>query len=550
MTVETAQAPAPRPRRARARPSVETELSLLLDVGTAWTKAALVGRAGGRWRIVSGTAQPTAWGESVLVEDLVSRLAAHADARLSRRLPLLVREAPRITCRSPARAGRLAIVAETAAGRDAAVAVARRSGWMIGAVASADDGRGEAGWWQLLRDVGADGWLLVATGHVLPPGGPLWGVAAAARGRANTPVFVIGPETAGDAFAETFGDAATWVADAVDAHLHDVLLNQLRELSGLDEPRTMAPLAFGRAMAALRRGLGIGVLGVDLGASWTAWASATAEGAATSVIADAERRILRSSVRGDGARAAAEILPEDVDEFTTTDAVANLAAHPSALPASAAEAGIAQAVGIDRLAAVRRAMGRPTGIDLLVGSGRLISGAPHAADAAMILLDGLRPEGVTQLAIDPWGICAPLGALADGDVDEGMETLRDDLLVPLGTAIVSSGGRPGQVAFRARLRRPGWPDSPAIELRSGGLAVLPLERGGRADLEVELERGVQLGMAHRGRRLRAPVTGGSVGVILDARDDPIQLPSRPGDARTMVESWRDALRRESRPAGA
>ena len=85
-----------------------------------------------------------------------------------------------------------------------------------------------------------------------------------------------------------------------------------------------------------------------------------------------------------------------------------------------------------------------------------------------------------------------------------------------------------------------------FEIRSGTVVVLPLERRASGELEIELERGVQLGVAHRGRRLRAPVTGGAVGVILDARDDPIQLPNRPGDARTVIQSWRDALRREGR----
>ncbi len=76
--------------------------------------------------------------------------------------------------------------------------------------------------------------------------------------------------------------------------------------------------------------------------------------------------------------------------------------------------------------------------------------------------------------------------------------------------------------------------------------MIPLERGGSGELELELEKGAQVGGPHKARRLRVPVTGGAVGVILDARDDPIQLPTRPGDARTMIQSWRDALRREGR----
>jgi hypothetical protein len=242
------------------------------------------------------------------------------------------------------------------------------------------------------------------------------------------------------------------------------------------------------------------------------------------------------------------MLPADVDEFATGDATANLAARPTAVPASAPEVAIAQASGIDRLAAARRQMGGCPPVDLVVGGGQLLTGAAHPADAALVLLDGLRPAGVTQLALDSWSICGPLGSLVPDDADEGMETLRDDLLVPLGTSVMSLGGKSGQVAFHARLRRPGWPDSVQFEVRSGSLVVIPLERGAAGELEILLERGVSIGSAHRGRRFRVAVTGGSVGVILDARGDPIALPSRPGDARAMVESWRDALRRERRPA--
>jgi hypothetical protein len=84
-----------------------------------------------------------------------------------------------------------------------------------------------------------------------------------------------------------------------------------------------------------------------------------------------------------------------------------------------------------------------------------------------------------------------------------------------------------------------------VEVRAGTLTVLPLERGAQGELEIELERGVTIDDHVRGPRLRAAVSGGAVGIILDARDDPIQLPARPGDARTVTQTWRDTLRRES-----
>jgi hypothetical protein len=537
MTTATAE---PRPARTPARVTPETELTLLVDVGTAWTKAAVVGRASGRWRVVSGAAQPTAWGETALVEDLVGRLAPHADARLQRRLALLVREAPRITCRSPRRAGRLAVVADHADALESAVALATRSGWRVEAAVAGDDRVDSGERFERLRSAEVDAWLAVPA----PGGGsgPIWGLLAAARGEATARVLVVGPIDEPPALAGLFGPRAEWVSERLDGGLADALLAQLVTLNGIAETRTATPLAFGRAVEALAKGLGLAVLGVDLGATWLAWRRSGADERTVMLAGSPDRPM------PEGSRAAAEILPTDADEFTTSDSMAGLAARRSGLPATAIEAAIAQAIGVDRLASARHVLGGCPPVDLVVAGGRLLAAVPHPADAALILLDGLRPPGVTQLAIDAWGVCGPLGALADdGDVDEGLETLRDDLLVPLGSVARSEGGQPGQVAFRARLHRPGWPDATPVEVRTGSLAVIPLERGGAGELEITLERGVRIGPATRDPRLRIAVTGGAVGVILDARGDPIQLPARPGDARTMIQTWRDTLRREAAP---
>jgi hypothetical protein len=539
------------PERRPARVVPETELSVLLDVGSAWTKAAVVGRAAGRWRVVSGAAQPTAWGEAALVEDLAARLAPHADARLRRRLAALLREAPRITCRSPAGPGRLAVATNTAAQLNEARATAIRAGWRVGAGLAAEDRIPAAEHFHVLRDVDPDLWVVVADTAPHPGRDATWALLAATA-RPGTPVLVVGSPAAAELVGTRLGRVPAWVGADSGPSLRQALLDRLAQRSGVAEPRALTPIAFGRAMAVLGRGLGLDVLGVDLGATWLSWGGGDGSDAAH----DPDRAataLLAGPADADapeGSRAATEILPTDLDAFATTDALATLRERPATLPATMAESTIAQAIGVDRLAAGRRLLGGTPAVDLIIGGGRLLAGVAHPADAALTLVDGLRPVGVTQLAVDPWAICGPLGALVASDVDEGLETLRDDLLTPLGTAVASRGGRPGQVAFRARLRRLGWPDTPQVEVRTGSLLALPLDRGAVGELEVELERGVTLGRPHRARRLTVAVTGGAVGVILDARDDPIQLPVRPSDARTVIAGWRDALRREARPAAA
>jgi hypothetical protein len=187
---------------------------------------------------------------------------------------------------------------------------------------------------------------------------------------------------------------------------------------------------------------------------------------------------------------------------------------------------------------------RAEGIDLLVGAGRVIAAAPRPAMAAQMLIDGVRPVGVTALAIDGGALLGPLGSLDDGEIGEGMAALREDLLVPLGTAVICRDGRAGHVAMRVTLHRSGWPSVGPIEVRSGQLQIVPLGAGQFAEMEIDLEEGASLGAARRSRRAWAEVTGGAVGVILDARGTPASLPRRAEDRRAVLSAWRDAMLRE------
>ena len=76
----------------------------------------------------------------------------------------------------------------------------------------------------------------------------------------------------------------------------------------------------------------------------------------------------------------------------------------------------------------------------------------------------------------------PLGSLPDDEIREGLALLGEDLLVPLGTAVVCRGGDPGRVAMRVTVHRSGWPTQAPIEVRAGQLQVVPLARGQEAEL--------------------------------------------------------------------
>jgi hypothetical protein len=532
------------------------ELSLLVDVGSAWTKATVVGRARGRWRIVAQASQPTAWGEAELRTALVARLAASADRRVLDRLEQMLAAAPRISCHTPIRAGRIGLAAVSAELSGAAARHAAESaGWLVAEEATADDGRALADRLGALQAAEVDAWL-VAGGFDAGRADQaleMAGLVAAARGRTRAPVVWAGSDHLADEVAALFEDGGVTrvanprpsasVEDPIPLrHVLEELLQQIIEPAGV---RQLSPVSFRRAVAELARSSQRRVAGVDLGARYLTWVSADEAGAAESRVFAAGGLAGTALVAPGTPARLARLLPMALDELAVADAVQNLHARPGTLPQTDDELAVMQAGVRHLLARSTVGDGAIAGIDLLIGAGRSIAAAPQPWQAAQLLLDGARPLGVTQLALDAASVLAPLGALDDAEISEGMGVLRDDSLVPLGAAVVCRGGRAGQVAMRVSLSRPGWPSIGPIELRAGQLQVLPLGRGQAADLEIELEAGVSLGTGRTTQRAHVSVTGGVVGLILDARDVPLTMPRRAEDRRAVLASWRDTFAREA-----
>ncbi|HET7685390.1 MAG TPA: glutamate mutase L [Candidatus Limnocylindria bacterium] len=532
------------------------EMSLLVDEGSAWTKAALVARVRGRWRVVAHAAQPSAWPDAELIAALATRLAESADRRLADDLVPLLAATPRIACRTPARPGRLVLAAVS---RDVSGAAARRAaeaaGWIVVEEVSIDDGRSLLDRLAALGRADADAWLLVggfddaATDHPLELASL---VAAARRGDDGAgPVLWAGSAPLADAVAATVGGEVTALpnpraterggdAEPLRAHLEELL-------QGLVEPGgvlQLAPIAFRRGVAELARATGLRTAGVEIGAQYATWVRAEPNGEARGrVFAAGGTGSPLLTASGVAARVARH-LALSIDELAVADALQNQRARPAAVPQTEDELAVAHGAARLRLEQIAAEEGGLSGIDLVVAAGRVLAAAPSPWQAAQLLVDGLRPVGVTQLAIDPAGILAPLGSLPDAEIGEGFAAIAGDAVVPLGTAVVSRGGRPGSVAMRVRVRRAGWGEE-RFEVRSGQVVVEPLPRGAHADLDVELLGGTSLGTPRRSAHVRVPVSGGSVGLILDARDVPLALPRRSDDRRAVLAGWRDAFADES-----
>ena len=534
-----------------------SELSLLVDIGSAWTKACVVGRSEGRWRIAAHAAQPTAWEEEELLATLAARLAGGVDPRIAGRVAAQLADAPRIAVHTPARPGRMALAAVSSELSGAAARrAAEAAGWVVVEQVTADDGRPVAERLAALQVAEADAWLI--SGGFDAEGGDgaleMAGLVAAARGGGRSPVVWAGSASLTERVSAFFAPGVVRsVANPRPSADRENEIPLRRFLDALIErlvergsARQLAPIGFGRAVAELARASRLRVVGVDLGARYATWASADDRGIAESRVVASGGLASPSLTAPGGPSQVAHTLPMPIDELAVADTLQNLRARPGSVPQTDDELAVVQAAARVLLAELASDGDDSDGIDLLIGSGRTIAAAPSPAQSMQMLLDGIRPIGVVQLAVDPGAALGPLGALRDDEIVEGLGVLRDDLLAPLGAAVVCRGGRPGHLSMRVTVHRVGWPSVGPIDVRPGELEVVALPRGQVAELEIELDPAVSLGAPRRARRLHATVHGGAVGLVLDARDAPLILPRRNDDRRAVLTAWRDAFIRERR----
>ncbi|MFQ6131782.1 MAG: glutamate mutase L [Armatimonadota bacterium] len=174
-------------------------------------------------------------------------------------------------------------------------------------------------------------------------------------------------------------------------------------------------------------------------------------------------------------------------------------------------------------------------LDLLVGSGGVLSHAPRRQQCALMLIDGFRPEGITRLAVDSIFMMPQLGVLAGVHPQAATEVFERDCLIPLGTCIAPVGqDRPGAKCVRVEM------GEQSLEVPYGEMRVIQLPPGRTARARVHPTRRFDVG-AGRGDAVERELHGGVVGIIVDARGRPLELSTDPTERTDSLRRWWEAL---------
>lgn len=187
-------------------------------------------------------------------------------------------------------------------------------------------------------------------------------------------------------------------------------------------------------------------------------------------------------------------------------------------------------------------------LDLLIASGGVLSHAPRMQQTASMLIDAFEPEGFTTLAKDSIFMMPHLGVLAEVHPQAALEVFEKDCLIYLGTCIAAKGtAKPGKECFSYRITGKTLNESGTMPF--GDIKLLPLGLGEMATVHVEPARHFDLG-AGPGKKLEREVRGGTVGLILDARGRPLELPSDRAACRESTTRWVTALELFGKPGAS
>ncbi|HRA97986.1 MAG TPA: glutamate mutase L, partial [Nitrospira sp.] len=179
-------------------------------------------------------------------------------------------------------------------------------------------------------------------------------------------------------------------------------------------------------------------------------------------------------------------------------------------------------------------------LDLIVGSGGILSHAPRRIQSMLMMVDAYEPLGVTTLSVDSIFMMPHLGVLSTVNEQAATDVFVRDCMVYLGTCIAPIGqGKDGERCADYELA---WPDGRMEkgQLAFGELKLFALTREQQATVTMQPAKQVDLGSGP-GQSFTKTVQGGVVGLMLDGRGRPLQLPGQQAARVATLNRWYQAV---------
>ena len=367
--------------------------------------------------------------------------------------------------------------------------------------------------------------------------------------------------------------------------IHDLFMEHVMQqapgykklMSWTDAPIMPTPGAVGALIEMVAKKENISVVGVDIGGATTDIFSVFQAQFNRTVSANLGMSYSICNVLAEATLSnVLRWVPFDIDEKELTNRIGNKMIRPTTVPQSLEELVIEQAIarealrlsfiqhkafavnlkGVQKERTISDAFEQSDSgqslvnmmeLDLIVGSGGVLSHAPRREQSAKMLIDSFLPEGITSLAVDSIFMMPQLGVMANIEKKElseqartaALEVFEKDCLIRLGTCIAPVGILQGKKSvLKAQLEFSNG-EKKEVVLDGGQLVLIEAEF---QEINVTLtpSKGVDVG-AGINEVIQTKIYGGQVGIIFDCRGRPLQLSKEPSKRISDLKNWSNAL---------
>ena len=367
--------------------------------------------------------------------------------------------------------------------------------------------------------------------------------------------------------------------------IHDLFMEHVMQqapgykklMSWTDAPIMPTPGAVGALIEMVAKKENISVVGVDIGGATTDIFSVFQEQFNRTVSANLGMSYSICNVLAEASLPnVLRWVPFDIDEKELTNRIGNKMIRPTTVPQSLEELVIEQAIarealrlsfvqhkafavnlkGVQKERTISDAFEQSDSgqslvdmmeLDLIVGSGGVLSHAPRREQSAKMLIDSFLPGGITSLAVDSIFMMPQLGVMANIENEEiaeqarvaALEVFEKDCLIRLGTCIAPVGKLSStEIPLRINLEFQNG-EKKDIEVRFGELSRI------KADYEeikavLTPAKGIDVG-AGQGEKIITKIYGGHVGIIFDGRGRPFEIEPSSSKRISNLKNWSEAM---------
>ena len=336
-------------------------------------------------------------------------------------------------------------------------------------------------------------------------------------------------------------------------------------------PIMPTPAAVGLIMQTIAKRDGINLIGVDIGGATTDVFSVFGEVFNRTVSANLGMSYSISNVLAEAGLAnIMRWVPFAINEQTLRNRIKNKMIRPTTIPQTLDELQIEHAISREalRLALVHH-KSLATGLkgvqqertisdifeqktsgqtlidmlklDLVVGSGGILSHAPRRVQSMLMMVDAYEPLGFTRLSVDSIFMMPHLGVLSTVNEQAATDVFVRDCMVYLGTCVAPIGqGKDGERCADYTITFTGGRAAEQGSLAFGDLRLIPLGTDETATVELRPAKQVDVG-AGKGVTVTKEARGGVVGLMLDGRGRPLQLPTDEKARVAALTKWYKAV---------